>query len=76
MSATRTPPDPQAISREDLEAAADVLDAVARDRGVLAALPEAGGKRFLRAVSKVHNPDARVLRRLASSHPGGGRGGG
>jgi len=67
MPATRTPPDPQAISREDLEAAADVLDAVARDRGVLTALPEDERKRFLRAVSKVHNPDARLLRRLAKS---------
>ncbi len=67
MSATRTPPEPRAPSREELEAAADVLDAVAQDRGLLAALPEAERKRFLRAVSKVHNPDARALRRLAKA---------
>jgi len=67
MSATRTPPDPRALSREELEAAADVLDAVAQNRELLSTLPEAERKRFLRAVSKVHNPDARALRRLAKS---------
>ena len=67
MSATRTPPDPRALSREALEAAADVLDAVAGDRQLLSALPEAERKRFLRAVSRVHNPDARALRRLAKA---------
>jgi NAD(P)-dependent dehydrogenase (short-subunit alcohol dehydrogenase family) len=67
MSATRTPPDPRALSREELEAAADVLDAVAGNRELLSALPEAERKRFLRAVSKVHNPDARALRRLAKA---------
>jgi NAD(P)-dependent dehydrogenase (short-subunit alcohol dehydrogenase family) len=67
MSATRTPPDPRALSREELEAAADVLDAVAQNRELLSTLPEAERKRFLRAVSKVHNPDARALRRLAKA---------
>ena len=67
MSATRTPPDPRALSREELEAAADVLDAVAGNRQLLSALPEAERKRFLRAVSRVHNPDARALRRLAKA---------
>src|SRR6188474_1818396 len=67
MSATRTPPDPRALSREELEAAADVLDAVAQNRELLSALPETERKRFLRAVSKVHNPDARALRRLAKA---------
>ena len=67
MSATRTPPDPRALSREEIEAAADVLDAVAGNRELLSALPEAERKRFLRAVSKVHNPDARALRRLAKA---------
>ena len=67
MSATRTPPESRAPSREELEAAADVLDAVAQNRGLLAALPEGERKRFLRAVSKVHNPDARTLRRLAKA---------
>jgi NAD(P)-dependent dehydrogenase (short-subunit alcohol dehydrogenase family) len=67
MSATRTPSDPRALSREELEAAADVLDAVAGNRELLSALPEAERKRFLRAVSKVHNPDARALRRLAKA---------
>jgi NAD(P)-dependent dehydrogenase (short-subunit alcohol dehydrogenase family) len=67
MSATRTPPDPRALSREELEAAAEVLDAVAANRELLSALPEAERKRFLRAVSKVHNPDARALRRLAKA---------
>src|SRR6188508_1719917 len=67
MSATRTPPEPRALSREELEAAADVLDAVAQNRQLLAALPETERKRFLRAVSKVHNPDARALRRLAKA---------
>ena len=67
MSATRTPPEPRALSREELEAAADVLDAVAQNRQLLASLPEAERKRFLRAVSKVHNPDARALRRLAKA---------
>jgi NAD(P)-dependent dehydrogenase (short-subunit alcohol dehydrogenase family) len=68
MSATRTPPDPRALSREELEAAADVLEAVASNRELLSALPEAERKRFLRGVSKVHNPDARALRRLAKSN--------
>jgi len=67
MSATRTPPDPRALTREELEAAADVLEAVAGDRELLSTLPEAERKRFLKAVSKVHNPDARALRRLAKS---------
>jgi hypothetical protein len=67
MSATRTPPEPRALSREELEAAADVLDAVAQNRQLLASLPETERKRFLRAVSKVHNPDARALRRLAKA---------
>jgi len=67
MSATRTPPESRAPSREELEAAADVLDAVALDRRLLAALPDGERKRFLRAVSKVHNPDARTLRRLAKA---------
>ena len=67
MSATRTPPEPRALSREELEAAADVLDAVAQNRQLLASLPEPERKRFLRAVSKVHNPDARALRRLAKA---------
>ena len=67
MSATRTPPDSRALTREELEAAADVLDAVAGNRQLLSALPEAERKRFLRAVSKVHNPDARALRRLAKA---------
>jgi NAD(P)-dependent dehydrogenase (short-subunit alcohol dehydrogenase family) len=67
MSVTRTPPDSRRLSREELEAAADVLDAVAANRELLAALPEAERRRFLRAVSKVHNPDARVLRRLAKA---------
>jgi len=67
MSATRTPPESRAPSREELEAAADVLDAVAQDRRLLAALPDGERKRFLRAVSKVHNPDARTLRRLAKA---------
>jgi len=67
MSATRTPPESRALSREEIEAAADVLDAIAQDRRLLSALPEADRKRFLRAVSKVHNPDQRALRRLAKS---------
>ena len=67
MSATRTPPDPRSLSREELEAAADVLEAIAANRELLATLPEAERKRFLRAVSKVDNPDARALRRLAKS---------
>ena len=67
MSATRTPPDPRALSREELEAAADVLEAVASNRELLSALPEAERTRFLRGVSKVHNPDARALRRLAKA---------
>ena len=67
MSATRTPPDPRALSREELEAAAEVLEAVAGNRELLSALPEGERKRFLRAVSKVHNPDARALRRLAKA---------
>jgi NAD(P)-dependent dehydrogenase (short-subunit alcohol dehydrogenase family) len=67
MSATRTPSDPRALSREELEAAADVLEAVAQNRELLSALPEPERKRFLRAVSKVHNPDARALRRLAKA---------
>jgi NAD(P)-dependent dehydrogenase (short-subunit alcohol dehydrogenase family) len=67
MSATRTPPDARALSREELDAAADVLEAVAANRELLQALPEAERKRFLRAVSKVHNPDARALRRLAKA---------
>jgi len=67
MSATRTPTDPRALSRAELEATADVLEAVASNRELLATLPEAERKRFLRAVSKVHNPDARALRRLAKS---------
>src|SRR6187402_3202524 len=67
MSATRTPPDPRSLSREELEAAADVLEAIAANRELLATLPEAARKRFLRAVSKVDNPDARALRRLAKS---------
>jgi NAD(P)-dependent dehydrogenase (short-subunit alcohol dehydrogenase family) len=66
MSATRTPPE-RALTREELEAAADALEAVAQDRGLLSALPEAERKRFLRAVSKVHNPDQRTLRRLAKA---------
>jgi NAD(P)-dependent dehydrogenase (short-subunit alcohol dehydrogenase family) len=67
MSATRTPPDPLALSRDELRAAAHVLEAVARDRRLLAALPEDERQRFLRAVSKVDNPNARVLRRLAKA---------
>src|SRR5688572_13788171 len=67
MAATRTPPDPRALSREEIEAAADVLDAVAGNRELLTALPEAERKRFLKAVSKVHNPDQRALRRLAKA---------
>src|SRR5262245_40761940 len=67
MSATRTPPDPRALSREELEAAASVLEAVAGNRELLSALPEGERKRFLKAVSKVRNPDARALRRLAKS---------
>src|SRR5688500_531255 len=67
MSATRTPSDPRALSREELEAAAEVLEAIAANRELLATLPEAERKRFLRAVSKVDNPDARELRRLAKS---------
>jgi len=67
MSATRTPPDPRSLSREELEAVAEVLEAVAANRELLSTLPEAERKRFLRAVSKVDNPDARALRRLAKS---------
>jgi NAD(P)-dependent dehydrogenase (short-subunit alcohol dehydrogenase family) len=67
MSATRTPSDPRALSRAELEAAAEVLEAIAANRELLATLPEAERKRFLRAVSKVDNPDARELRRLAKS---------
>ena len=67
MSATRTPPDSHALSRDELEAAAEVLEAVSRDRSLLDGLPEGDRKRFLRAVSKVHNPDARALRRLAKA---------
>ena len=67
MSSTRTPADPRAITRDDLQAAADVLDAVARNRRLLAALPEDERRRFLRAVSMVQHPDSRVLRRLAKA---------
>jgi NAD(P)-dependent dehydrogenase (short-subunit alcohol dehydrogenase family) len=67
MSATRTPPEPRELSRDAFEAAADVLEAVAQDRRLLSALPEAERKRLLRAVSKVHNPDQRALRRLAKA---------
>jgi hypothetical protein len=67
MPPTRTPADPRAITRDDLQAAADVLDAVARNRRLLAALPEDERRRFLRAVSMVQHPDSRVLRRLAKA---------
>src|SRR5688572_18683467 len=67
MAPTHTPAGPGTITRDDLQAAADVLDAVSRDRRLLSALPEAERQRFLRAVSKIDNPDARALRRLAKA---------
>jgi hypothetical protein len=68
MSATRTPPDPRALTREELEAAADVLEAVAGNRALLSTLPEAERKR---SCARFESPQSRCPRLAA---PGQGDG--
>ena len=52
---------------EQLRAAADVLESIAENRGLLANVPEADRKRFLQAAGLVSRPDAIDRRRLVKA---------
>ena len=47
-----------------LQAAADLLEAIAKDRGILAQVPAADRERLLQAAGQVSRPDAPARRRL------------
>jgi NAD(P)-dependent dehydrogenase (short-subunit alcohol dehydrogenase family) len=53
--------------QERLHEIIELLEAVAKDRGVLNDVPEEDRARLLRAVELVNNPDSRTLRRLAKA---------
>ncbi|MEA2569510.1 MAG: hypothetical protein QOI24_1511 [Acidobacteriota bacterium] len=50
--------------REKVRVASELLEAIDRDRGILAHLPAAERQRFLHATRVVSDPDARARRRL------------
>ena len=50
--------------RAQLQAAADLLEAIAKDRGLLAQVPAADRERLLQAAGQVSRPDAPARRRL------------
>src|SRR5512134_2191754 len=56
------------IHREDLETCIAVLEAIARDRGLLSEVPEATRVALQRAAGLVARPDAPARRRLAKAH--------
>ena len=58
---------PAAPSADELKSAADLLERVARDRALLAALPEEERTRLVQAAGEVFCPDLRERRRLVKA---------
>jgi NAD(P)-dependent dehydrogenase (short-subunit alcohol dehydrogenase family) len=65
LSDETRPSDPAFLER--LRAAAELLESVETNRGLLAAIPDADRQRLLRATRQVSHPDPRARRRLVKA---------